>query len=87
MDIVKTKFIAQHSINVNEISGCGWGASWVLSTKAKIGDVVFVETFQKPDNSQNDSSIRIHFPGEIKDTTFENLGRLVACGALKQIDL
>lgn len=83
--LIKTVFIVKTKVELPEVYGGGWNAREVLEVKAKAGDVITCETFQTPSCAVEDTSVRLHFPNEIKTTSFETLGRLVACGAIEQV--
>jgi hypothetical protein len=85
MEEVKQKFIVKCPVTIQRFSG-GWGGSWNLVKVADTGQFIESVTFQKADNSQNDNTVRLVLPGGVVETTsFENLGRLVACGAISQV--
>lgn len=83
---VITKFRATCDIYIPELSGYGWAASMKNILKAGVGDIVICETNQLPDNTSNDSSVKLKFTeeGVAEEHSFETLGRLIACGSLLQ---
>lgn len=88
--MITTKFtcITDVFITETEYRGGGWNLS-VIETDVKIPDktILTITTKQTTGKVIQDDGVNFEFSnGYKKRTTFENLGRLIACGALKQID-
>lgn len=82
----KTKFRAVTEIVTYDFQGY----SQVRIVLAQEGEEFTCETKQMPDNSVSDKYVTFHFNlpiGTRSGESFDTLGRLIACGAIKQIEM
>lgn len=88
MQTSKFMCITDVFITETEYRGGGWNLSVIeIDVKIPQQTILTVTTKQTTERIIQDDGVNFEFSnGCKKRTTFENLGRLIACGALKQID-